>query len=117
MKNVEKTILIIDDEIELCILMKNYLVRKDFEVYYAHSLKEGMKLMEEIVPDILFLDNNLPDGTGWTRSDYFFSINPALRLFLMSGYQPSLPETGVMNYSVISKPISFSDLDILSTSN
>jgi DNA-binding NtrC family response regulator len=117
MKNGEKTILIIDDEIDLCILMKNYLERKDFEVFYAHSLKEGMKLMKEIVPDILFLDNNLPYGTGWNRSDYFFSINPTLRLFLMSGYQPNLPETGLMSYDVIYKPISFSDLDILATSN
>ncbi|HLO81251.1 MAG TPA: response regulator [Chitinophagaceae bacterium] len=117
MNHGEKKILIIDDEVDLCILMKNYLVRKDFEVYYAHTLKDGMRLMKDLVPDILFLDNNLPDGTGWNRSDYFVSINPALRLFLMSGYQPSLPDPRNTNYNVIYKPISFSDLEILETSN
>ncbi len=117
MKNGENKILIIDDEVDLCILMKNYLVRKDFEVYYAHTLNEGMRLMQEIVPDILFLDNNLPDGTGWNRTDYFFSVNPSLRLFLMSGYQPNLPDSGLNSYSVIYKPISFSDLEILASTN
>lgn len=113
MNNVEKKILIIDDEIDLCVLMKNYLVRKDFEVYYAHSLKDGMRLMQEVEPDILFLDNNLPDGTGWNKSDYFLSINPSLKLYLMSGYQPNLPDPDRYNYSVIYKPISFADLEIL----
>ncbi|HSF46032.1 MAG TPA: response regulator [Chitinophagaceae bacterium] len=113
---MEKKILIIDDEIDLCILMKNYLIKKHFTVFYAHSLKEGMKLMEEIIPDILFLDNNLPDGTGWSRSDYFFSVNPSLKLILMSGYQPNLPALAE-KVNVIYKPISFSDLEILSEYN
>lgn len=109
----ENKILIIDDEIDLCILMKNYLIQKDFRVYYAHSLEEGMKMMEEFVPDILFLDNNLPDGTGWSESSFFFSVNPDLNLYLMSGYQPALPDLSRQSYQVIHKPISFSDLDFL----
>lgn len=113
---MEKTILIIDDEEDLCLLMKNYFIRKDFRVYYAHTLKEGMEMMKQIVPDILFLDNNLPDGTGWNRSDYFTSVNPLLRLFLMSGYQPNLPDINYP-YEVISKPISFKDLEILASTN
>jgi len=108
-------ILIIDDEVDLCILLKKYLETKNFQVDFTHSLQDGMKLMQEIIPDILLLDNNLPDGIGWKQSDFFFSVNPALRLFLMSGYQPSLPNKEMMNYSVLQKPISFSDLEILST--
>jgi DNA-binding NtrC family response regulator len=116
MNTVEKKILIIDDELDLCILMKNYFIKKDFSVSYANTLKEGMKLMEEIVPDILFLDNNLPDGIGWSRSEFFFSVNPSLRLILMSGYQPSLPDLD-KRFDVIYKPISFSDLEILAENN
>jgi DNA-binding response OmpR family regulator len=116
MNTVEKKILIIDDEMDLCILMKNYFIKKDFSVFYAHSLKDGMKLMEEIVPDILFLDNNLPDGIGWSRSEFFFSINPSLHLILMSGFQPNLP-TLEKRFDVIYKPISFSDLEILAEKN
>jgi DNA-binding NtrC family response regulator len=116
MNIVEKKILIIDDEIDLCILMKNYFIKKDFTVFYANTLEEGMKLMQDIVPDILFLDNNLPDGIGWNKSDYFFSVNPSLRLVLMSGYQPNVPELE-KRFSVIYKPISFADLEILAEKN
>jgi DNA-binding NtrC family response regulator len=109
---VEKKILIIDDEIDLCILMKNYFVRKGYDVQFSHSLKDGMRMMHDIHPDILFLDNNLPDGTGWSSSEYFLSENPQLKLILMSGYQPNLPELN-QSFDVIYKPISFSDLDVL----
>ncbi len=117
MFNSAKKILIIDDEIDLCILMKNYLVHKEFRVYYAHTLMDGMKIMQEEVPDILFLDNNLPDGTGWSKSSFFFSVNPELDLYLMSGYQPNLPDLPGTAYNVIHKPISFSDLEFLSVKN
>lgn len=108
--NQVKKILIIDDEVDLCVLMKNYLERRSFVVYYAHTLQEGMKLMQDLVPDILFLDNNLPDGTAWSKTSFFCSINPQLRLYLMSGYQPALPQVEGLDYYIIQKPISFADL-------
>jgi DNA-binding NtrC family response regulator len=106
-----KKILIIDDEVDLCILMKNYLAKKNYHVHYAHTLKDGMQLMEEVVPDILFLDNNLPDGIGWTKASFFLDINPSLQLYLMSGYQPTLPELPDDKINVLHKPLSLSDLD------
>lgn len=106
-----KKILIIDDEEDLCILMKNYLVNRNYKVYYAHTLKEGMDMMDEIMADIVFLDNNLPDGTGWSEAGFFLDSNPSLELYLMSGYQPQLPDGYADRVNVIPKPISFSDLE------
>lgn len=61
---MERKILIIDDEEDICLLMKNYLQRRQADVKYALNLKDGLKLLEEFHPDIIFLDNNLPDGIG-----------------------------------------------------
>lgn len=109
----KKKILIIDDEQDLCLLMKSYFVKKNYDVYSASSLQEGLTQMQSIHPDILFLDNNLPDGIGWSRVESFLYVNPALRLFLMSGYPPTFPEIPGFSYEVLIKPISFSDLEVL----
>ena len=60
----KKKVLIIDDEVDLCLLLKTYLNRRNYEVYYSHTLKEGIRQFKQVEPDILFLDNNLPDGKG-----------------------------------------------------
>jgi DNA-binding response OmpR family regulator len=109
----KKKILIIDDESDLCLLMKSYFVRKNYDVYSAATLQEGLIKMEEVLPDILFLDNNLPDGIGWTKVESFLHVNPSLRLFLMSGYPPTFPNIPGFSYEVLIKPISFADLEIL----
>ncbi len=58
-----KTVLIIDDEADLCVLLKKSLVPDGFLVETANSLAEaGVKLKGRF--DIIFLDYNLPDGTG-----------------------------------------------------
>ncbi len=111
--NDRKTILIIDDEQDLCSLLKVYFSRKNYVVHYTHTLQEGVKEMQNLHPDILFLDNNLPDGIGWMQVETFLKVNPELKLYLMSGYQPRAPEIPGVQFQVLTKPISFSDLDHL----
>jgi two-component system OmpR family response regulator len=60
-------ILIIDDERDLCHLLKIVLLKERFLVDCAFSLLDAdKKLLRN--PHIVFLDNNLPDGSGL---DYF----------------------------------------------
>jgi len=42
--------------------MKNFFPTRNFEVHVALTLVEGMRILKEEMPDIIFLDNNLPDG-------------------------------------------------------
>jgi DNA-binding NtrC family response regulator len=108
----EKRVLIIDDEIDLCLLLKTYFLRKGFEVHLSHSLKEGLGLLETLKPEILFLDNNLPDGVGWTVAAQLAKENPDLHINLISAFHPIIPSMPAdAKYRVIEKPISMSDLD------
>lgn len=58
-----KTILIIDDETDLCDLLKMALSRYDFKVDCAFNLSEAEEKLKKH-PKIILLDNSLPDGTG-----------------------------------------------------
>lgn len=106
-----RKILIIDDEQDLCRLLQLYFFRRGYMVEISHTLQEGLKAMKEFKPDILFLDNNLPDGTGWTQVAWFHQMNPDVKLYLMSGYLPESPDIQGVQYTLLTKPISFSDLD------
>jgi DNA-binding response OmpR family regulator len=58
-----QTILIIDDEEDLCRLLIIALRKDKFHVVCCHTLADArIKLLEH--PSIVLLDNNLPDGSG-----------------------------------------------------
>jgi DNA-binding NtrC family response regulator len=60
---MKKSVLVIDDEKDLCDLISRVLERDGFKVDCALNLTEGSKKLNAH-PDIVILDNNLPDGTG-----------------------------------------------------
>jgi two-component system, OmpR family, response regulator len=107
----KKKVLIIDDEVDLCLLLKTYLNRRNYDVYYSHTLKEGMSQFKEVVPDILFLDNNLPDGIGWEKAAGLMEQYPGLQVHLISAYQPTTPEKMTTGFKVWEKPLTLRDLD------
>ncbi len=107
-----KKILIIDDEIDLCLLLKEYFLRKNYDVLISHTLGEGKTLLKSYRPDILFLDNNLPDGVGWQDAPSFAASFPATYIVMVSAFHPTVPSMpSSAKYRVIEKPISMADLD------
>jgi len=83
---VKQKILIIDDEIDYSTILKNYFRKKHYDVDVAYLLRDGLEKIREFRPDILFLDNNLPDGKGWTHVKDIVEKNPHLRIYLVSAY-------------------------------
>lgn len=111
---MKQRILIVDDETDFCLIMKNYFRKKGYDVSMALTLKEGMSLLKEVQPDILFLDNNLPDGNGWDAVDQIVEINPQIRAYLVSAHRNRASFQGVNENIVIwEKPISLHTLDAI----
>src|SRR5688572_12380196 len=79
-----KKVLIIDDEQDFCMLMKRFFSPKKYDVYVAHTIEDGLNLLDEHQPDIVFLDNNLPDGNGWEKADFILCNYPQTKLNLIS---------------------------------
>jgi len=106
-----KKILIIDDEEDLCLLIKAHLSRKNYEVYTSYSLKQGLKEVETVLPDILFLDNNLPDGLGWESAKKILGSHPNIQVHLISAFNTPSHKEDVAVAKVWEKPISLRELD------
>jgi two-component system OmpR family response regulator len=109
----KKKVLIIDDEEDTCLLLKRYLSRCNCEVYTAYSLKQGLEQLSTLSPDILFLDNNLPDGFGWDQSTTLLNKYPKLELHLISAYDNQLMDYNKekQKIKVWQKPFSLKKLD------
>lgn len=61
---MNEKILVIDDEINLLNVIKDYLLRESYEVFTATRGNEALKLFYEIEPDFVILDLMLPDISG-----------------------------------------------------
>jgi len=57
-------VLLIDDDIKLCELLKTYLENHGFFLFSAHTVQDGMRRLRNRQYDIVLLDLMLPDGDG-----------------------------------------------------
>ncbi|MCV6606389.1 MAG: response regulator transcription factor [Porticoccaceae bacterium] len=64
--NQPQKICIIDDDVELCILMKTYLEQQGFDVFLAHHGDEAVAEINKCKPDVVVLDLMLPGTDGLT---------------------------------------------------
>ena len=105
-------ILIIDDEEDYCSLIQSYLSSRNYRVLVGSTIKECLKLLEKEQPDILLLDNNLPDGKGWDMIESILTRFPSLKVYLISAYlKKNDPPSVHQNITVWEKPLSLTVLD------
>ena len=61
-----RKILIIDDEKDMCEIMKIMLQKRGFEVVFAHDGIDGFKKAVELQPACILLDIHMPKADGLT---------------------------------------------------
>ena len=59
-----KTILLVDDSRELLYLNERILRPQGYTILSAGTLREAGRVLEEVTPDVIVLDIDLPDGSG-----------------------------------------------------
>lgn len=112
MKKKNKILLVEDDE-SLGYLLSEYLKIKDFEVSWAKTGKEALRLIEEHIHDLIVLDVMLPDIDGFTlakkikmanaQTPFIFLTARSLKVDVLKGFS-----LGAMDY--LKKPIDEEEL-------
>jgi DNA-binding NtrC family response regulator len=62
--NLEKNLLIIDDDRFFCDTVSRYLSDQDYEIVSRHTKEDGEKICRKKRIDVVLLDQKLPDGNG-----------------------------------------------------
>ena len=105
-------VLIIDDEVDYCRILENYFKRKSYEVFLSFILKDGLAQIDQLKPDILILDNNLPDGIGILKINEFKKYcKQIIVISAMSNLNDQAIEAGADHFFM--KPLSFKDFDLV----
>ena len=66
LRSMQKTILIIDDELNICRAIARALRPLKVECHFAHSAFDAGYLYSQVSPDLVTLDIQLPDANGLT---------------------------------------------------
>ncbi|HKM34059.1 MAG TPA: response regulator transcription factor [Lachnospiraceae bacterium] len=109
---MEKKILVIDDDVELCNLLKQCLGNEGFQVNCLHDGKTGITFLKNNQVNLVILDVMLPEMDGFTilKQIRMFSEIPVLMLSAKSEEMNKVLglKTGADDY--ITKPFGLSEL-------
>ncbi len=105
-------ILLVDDEIELAKMIKDYLKNEGFDVMTRYTLSEGKDAFNNHSFSAVILDINLPDGSGLDLCRYVRDKSdiPILMLSARSGDVDKIMGLGLGSDDYITKPFSASEL-------
>ena len=99
--SVQKTklrkVLIIEDEGDMCLLLNILLDGKEMEVDHVKSLAKAQEYLSETSPDVVLLDNKLPDGFGVEFVQYIKKNYPLVKVVMISGFDPSASDVAIEN--------------------
>ncbi len=107
------TLLIIDDEPDVCILLRRMLRHQFARIEYAHTLSDANLWASLIAPEVILLDNNLPDGHGLDYIAAFKSLLPASRIVMISAMDIHQEALAAGADYFLSKPIDAQQLNLL----
>ena len=113
-------ILVVDDEADLELLVKQKFRRKirdsSYEFIFAQNGEEALtKIMEHPDLDIILSDINMPVMDGLTLLSRLPEANPMLKAVMVSAYGDMQNIRTAMNrgaYDFVFKPVDFDDLDL-----
>lgn len=102
------TILVIDDDVDLCMLLKRYLNKNGFDVIVAHNGKKALEVLDSTEPDLVLCDFRLEVLNGKEILIKIKEIYPLLPVIIITGYSDIRIAVDVMKlgaYDYITKPL------------
>ena len=100
-------VLIIDDETDICYLLSTLLKQKNLETEYVNTLSDATLALRKEAPEIIFLDNHLPDGLGMNYIEYIKNNYPSSKIVMITAHDTAADRSKALSEGAdyfISKP-------------
>jgi two-component system, OmpR family, response regulator len=105
--------LIIDDDIDTCILLSRILIENKIKSLSVNTLHDAENLFESVNPSLIFLDNNLPDGYGLNFLSYVKEKFPNAQIVMITAHSSDYNRRTALLKGAeyfIEKPFSLNDI-------
>jgi len=102
------TILIIDDDKDICLLLSRFLIKNGFEVNVTNTGKAAIEYVSNNKPDIVLCDFRLEDMTGKDILVKIKELHPHVPVIIMTGYSDVRMAVTIMKlgaYDYVTKPL------------
>jgi PAS domain S-box-containing protein len=113
----QENILIIDDELSVCEIARDMLTGLGYTVYTEHDGKAGVEYYKtrQASIDLILLDINMPVMSGKDAFERLRSLNPRVRIIIVTGYGKAVIETSSFSSEVngfMQKPFQLESLSL-----
>ncbi len=104
----EKTLLIVDDDIDLCRMIKHTFDAEGMQVFSANDGREGIQAFFQHRPDLVLLDIRMPEMDGWElcRQIRLMSDTPVIMLTTLDEDQEIVRGLQIGADDFVTKPFS-----------
>jgi len=105
---MNNSILVIDDDKDMCLLLNRFLTRNNFIVSTFHTGKEATEWLRKNEPDIILCDFKLDDINGVELLAQIKETHPAVPVIIITGYSDVKNAVEVMKlgaYDYVTKPL------------
>ncbi len=109
-------VLIIDDEMNICLTLKNILEDEGYECDFALDSKKGMEKFESMRPDIVLLDVRLDGANGIDLLKDMKKLKDDIIVIMISGHSGIKEAVQSMKYGAydfLEKPLSLTKVKII----
>ena len=79
-------VLVVDDEPRACAALQGLLRQRGYEVATAGNAFQGLELLDEFRPHVVFTDLRMPGLDGLAFLDSVRAVAPATRIIVMTGF-------------------------------
>jgi len=104
--------LVIDDEVDICLMMNRHLQNLQFETQYALTVKDARQKVDLSHFELMFIDLNLTDGSGFEVIKYVHELNLTSKIIVISAHDSEAAKALEMGASLfISKPFTIKTIN------
>ena len=110
------SILVIEDEEDLCEILQEELGAEGYKVTIAHNGLEGLSRLQEVEPDLIICDRNMPSMSGHELLERLRNVYPQYKrlpfIFLTALTTPADRQAvaHLNPYAYLQKPLDFQQL-------
>jgi len=102
------TVLIIDDDKDICLVLSKFLSKNNYQVNVAHTGEQGLRELRAADFDVVLCDYRLPDISGVELLQKIKVLNPAVAVIIITGYSDVKTAVETFRYGAsdyVTKPL------------